>query len=119
MTEKEILKGNKLIAQFMCDWSKEDNNWVFTSPITEQGIIWYKEVIKNSENNLKYHSSWNYIMPAYYKWDNFYSLDNKIFGHYSGYEYLCDELDNAVTRYDIEDIFKQLVINIEWYNIVK
>ena len=56
-----------------------------------------------------YHSSWNWLMPACKKFDNLNLMDVE-------YERLCDEIDNAVSCYEIKPAFKNLVSAIKWYN---
>ena len=107
MSKEQILENNKLIAQWMCYWSVEDNNWVFISPRTGQGIIWNKEVIKNSEGNLSYNSSWAYIMTVIEKISNIkhWSVNSTI-------EWLNEkyEFDGF---YCVEDLFRAVILYIK------
>lgn len=67
------------------------------------------------KNSLKYHSSWDWIIPACKKWDELiFPADNaKLLVEYCR---KCDLLDDMVTCYEIEAVFEQLVKNIKWYN---
>lgn len=92
------VEGNKLIAKFMG---------------RERG---YESTYEIFYANLQYHSSWDWLMPVCYKWDNVFEeclVDSDISKEYEG---LCDLLDEAVTLYKILPVFKQLVENIKWYN---
>lgn len=55
MTPKEILEGNKLIAEFM--GMKE-------SVIKRGSLVWNEKNILIDKNELKYHSSWDWLMPV-------------------------------------------------------
>lgn len=61
MTDKEILKGNKLIAEFM-EWKKKADNF-FESPI-------HGHYDDNFPNNLHFHESWDWLMPVVDKIEN-------------------------------------------------
>lgn len=65
--------------------------------------------------DLKYHSSWDWLIPACKKWDELiFPTDNpKLLVEYCR---KCDLLDDMVTCYEIEAVFEQLVKNIKWYN---
>lgn len=65
--------------------------------------------IGGMKRELKYHSSWEWIMPACKK---FHELNLE------GYEYEqhCESIDIAVTSYEIERAFKKLSEAITWYN---
>ena len=89
---QEIIEGNKLIAEFM-GWTETDNDLVFNSNIngtTSNSVFsgWVKKeqkytqgvplfVVKNNRTqidymrkNLKYHSSWDWLMPCIGKISN-------------------------------------------------
>jgi hypothetical protein len=97
MTTQE---GNKLIAEF-----EEFHKDIYDK--------WFKNSIFKGYNeaDFKYHSSWDWLMPAISKWDHLSPL-------YSNDKYcdLCDELDRVVTNYDIVPTFEFFVICIQWYN---
>ena len=102
MTQEEI-EGNKLIAEFKCTKS-------FDTYYDSEGKYHF-EILDS-----QYHSSWDWIMPACYKWDNLFfdvALEYKLAQEY---ELRCDALDNAITKYEILPAFKQLVENIKWFN---
>jgi hypothetical protein len=119
MTQKQILEGNKLIAKFM-------RIKFFRRPKFAQFILGDIDELKwkdsNGElisiNNLKYHSSWDWLIPACQKWDNLMHTNSKLIGSKLIITYLkkCDTLDNIVACYEILPVFEQLVKNIKWYN---
>lgn len=59
--------------------------------------------------NYMYDKDWNWLMAACKKFDKLNLLDKE-------YELLCDEIDNAVSCYEIKPAFKNLVKAIRWYN---
>ncbi len=53
--------------------------------------------------SLKYHSSWDSLMPVCHKIDNLYIEEKKSIAPVRNeYAALCDKIDNAVTLYEIE-----------------
>ena len=80
-------------------------------------------------HELKFHRDWEWLMRACRKWDRldipkkesivpYRVSDRNIFISHKRQEYedLCDDLDNLVSCYEKEPVFKQLVKNIKWYN---
>lgn len=57
----------------------------------------------------QYHLSWGWLMPACKQFDKMNLLDKK-------YETLCDEIDNAVSCYEMKPAWRSLVKAIQWYN---
>lgn len=113
---QEQLEGNILIAEFM--------EYIFLPEGTIngiKGILVHKDKMSmhldgTKQFHAKYHSSWDWIMPACYKWDNLF-FDVALEYHLAQqYELRCDALDNAVSQYKIIPVFNQLAENIKWYN---
>lgn len=81
---------------------------------------YYEQISDFTPEEMRFSSSWDWIMPACNKWDNLYKDDpvlrDRNTDTYAEYIELCDKLDNAVTTYNINDAYLQLVSNIEWYN---
>lgn len=84
MTTEQILAGNKLIAEFMggiySNHAKSwgfGNAWINENPIRVQGILYEKAVwAERFEFELKYHESWNDLMPVVEKIENLgYSVE--------------------------------------------
>lgn len=107
MTSKEILEGNKIIAEFMGET---------VLPIKECDLF---PLIQGEDGlrQTKYHTSWDWLMPACYKWENlqdFYKTNKA-----SEYRKLSGILGGIVYEYVIEPVYIQLVENIKWYNQTK
>ncbi len=105
---------NCLIATFM-------GGKISKHPAPQFGNMGYsfKKKICNSSwwaiDALKYHTSWDWIMPVCKKLD--FLSEDKVIPHSKEYEKLCDKLDNEVTRfYDIKTIFPIVIEFIKWYN---
>ena len=94
MTTQE---GNKLIAEF-------DNYWSFGDGSPDK-IPTAEEVAE-----LKYHTSWNLLMPVVEKINSLSYNDSN------------NKFQPSVERFlenDIESIWRQVVIFITWYNQTK
>lgn len=114
MTQKEILEGNRLIAEFMGGIYKSDrfvidDGWVFLPFHNMQQI-----------KRLKYNSSWDWLIPVYNKFtsdlDIAWKITSKgvfIHNHNNGYNSLfevnCPE--NVIV-----DAYRGAVNFIKWYN---
>ena len=86
-------EGNKLIADFM-GWAHHES----------------ADYDKHEMSQLRYHSSWDWFMPAYKKFISQQSMPMMGFIHH----YQC--ISAWVSRVDIEESFNSLVRAIEWYN---
>jgi hypothetical protein len=91
---QQIEEGNRLIADFM-EWQHHPD----------------KQYDEYEMAGLKYHTSWDWLIPACYKWD---SLIKFLFN--PEYEQRCDELDRVATLYQIKPLWTVLIENIKWYN---
>jgi len=102
---KEIIEGDKLIAEFM------EVNKVLNS---EGNIVyWYYSPEKGYLcSMLKYHSSWDWLMPVVSKIN---SLENL----YLWEKHNIDRfnLTSALDKTDIESAYELCVEFIKWYNI--
>lgn len=110
----EILEGNKLIAEFM-GGIVEKFTWRKYEPM---GVTFDKQVHGLQAHvleDLNYHTSWDWLMPACQRWDNTWH-DEWNAHQVEKYTSLSDELDHFATLYEIEPLWRQLVINIKWYN---
>lgn len=67
--------------------------------------------------SFKYHSSWDWLMPACVKFDTLYD-DKWTFDERMMYELLSDEMDKAATLYEILPLYNALIKGITWYNSV-
>jgi hypothetical protein len=104
LTPEQITYGNRLFANF------EGGDSVNSPCNLKDGFLYY-------------HNSWDWIMTVCRKWDNLcheecFDIQNSLTNHTVYVELSC-KLDDTVTCYQIEPVFEQLVINIEWYNLIK
>jgi|ERR1035437_6013415 hypothetical protein len=95
--KKEIIEGNILIKEFI---GKEIRG--------QFGRIL-------SVEEYAYNYKWDWLMPACYKWDSIYTIQEGSLS--KRYEELCDALDKVVSCYEILPVWQQLVENIKWYNL--
>lgn len=101
-----VEEGNKLIAEFM--GAEYDNTYNPEYPhYTIEDSTFYPE-------ELKYHSSWDWLIGACKKFDLLYETAGVDLG--LDYNFHCDDIDDAVTTYNIEAAFKAIISAIEWYN---
>ncbi len=126
LTDKEIIDGNALIAEFMGSKyinepykaKKEDKEltdfWHWSKP---NGEYPFNMCIKPAQSmstafmigNFFYHISYDWIMPACKRFDALNLINHD-------YYQLCDEIDLTVSCYEIILTFKKLVNAIKWYN---
>lgn len=120
MKNEDILDGNKLICEFMI----ESDSHLFTSPNYEKlGRHWISQKFQGIENpdgndllysaEMKFHSSWDWLIPII---DKITSMDK-----YSKYiEYTSSMVyDGGIflnTKF-IENTFNDVVAYIKWYNL--
>jgi hypothetical protein len=110
----EILENNILIAEFM-----KLQKW--TNPFERRTRCYDASTLhKNFDivpaKDLGFAYSWDWLIPACYKWDNLYLEKNFTL---PDYEELCDLLDSVITGYEIEPVYNQIIHNIKMYNIYK
>lgn len=96
--EEQIAEGNEIIREFM-EW-----------PTSKIEI----HFLGGTKRELQYHChmDWNLLMDACNKFD-------KIENRTREYQRHCDEIDAAVTNYEILPAWKRLLRGIKWYNEVK
>ncbi len=107
---------NKMIAKFMgvvvneyANELGEQKFWMATegklSPPFPTSFTSPDDIVYN------YHWDWNSLMDVCHKWDNLKVPEC----HEPAYVDICDWLDNAVSTYEINNAYNQLVNAIEWY----
>lgn len=108
MTGDLIAKGNKIIAEFMqvakCDRCEDCGHFKFGP-----GVFF-------EPYEMKYHSSWDWLMPALKKFDSFFKKDFKAEYCWGEYVWFCELIDAKVTLYDIEMIYPHFIQALKWYN---
>lgn len=95
--EEDIAKGNEIIREFM--------GW----PTNKIEIHFLGGTMRKLQYH--FHMDWNLLMAACKKFDN---LSNRT----KDYQRYCDEIDAAVTNYEILPAWKRLLRGIKWYNEV-
>ncbi len=96
-------------------WQREEKNkrWMARVELYEVGSYYIRGDSFDHTRYMRYDKDWNLLMRACKKWE---CLPTGDFAHMEDYVTLSDALDDAVTLYEIKDAFKQLVVNIKWYN---
>ena len=96
MQSKEVdtITGNRIIADFM-EWVHHED----------------KSYDEYEMSNLKYHSSWDWLHPA---WDKFRELkyDNEIYKRH------ISSISFAISAYPISVAFERMAIAIQWYKSI-
>ena len=105
------LEKDRLIERFM-GWRlvlKSNIGWVFVNDAGyELSIITYRDSI------IGFTTDWNWLIKALYKFNNLSVNDNPLNGQ--SYVYHCDQINYAVTLYNINDAVNALCEGIDWYN---
>ena len=129
MENQEILKGNKLIAEFMGFKIGKLNGWL--SGTTIEDCAYLKDESGNISkanliSKLKYHSSWDWLMPVVEKIRDCNCVVNikflrklnttNTFIASFDLKWNKDISENGIS---IESTFKSVVNFIEWYNHIE
>ncbi len=104
---KEILEGNMLIAEFMGIY-KHKNLDILVVP---KALKLQLAVYKINESKLKFHTSWDWLMPVVQKISDLYG--DKGICQPNGLIYEC-----AIFAH-IESVWKAVLEFIKWYNSQK
>lgn len=115
MEAQDVIKNNKLIAEFM-GWSEIKVKIVLNNLI---GYAWLCDEVEQwlTLENFKYHASWDWLMPALKE------IEEKT-GYClvmaPGYAYWTKDGEQMLNDYegfeDIANIYKAVVDLIEWHN---
>lgn len=108
LSKEEIIASNTIIADFMNWKHHEDSNYD-----------------KHEMSNLKYHTSWDWIMPVVEKIENIghSSIIEQLY-HGEHRVYFIDKTDNTektpgARSYDkIEAVWLAVIAFINWYNTI-
>lgn len=118
MTPEEISEGNKLISEFM-GWNDSEYHKGYVEPPKEISSF----VTPMHIEDFKYHSSWDWLMPAVIKtnkmnkmvtinlWSEQSTTECKIYNWGIGEPYQETECENP-----LESVYKTVVAFIKWYN---
>jgi len=109
----ETKQANVLIAKFL-GW-KQGMMLEWTCPL-DKPVNGWAPIYAPDGTGMKFHTDWNWLMLAAKKFDNPDVLTN----YFNSAEYTsrCDDLDNAITLYDIDKAFEVLVDNIMWLDSI-
>lgn len=100
MIEQEIIEGNKLIAEFMEYRFKNQSKYWCIYPLDDNSFL--RNLGWVEFNNLKFHSSWDWLMPCIGK------ISNIPTNYPDGiYKYLVNVDLNPITGIKIEDMYKR------------
>lgn len=105
------LEKDRLIEKFMgwsIDW--RDGGWKWVDKDS-------KSLAKTCYTNstLGFTTDWNWLMTALKKFDNL-EMKFKATHTFTDYSKMCEQIDFAVTLYNIDDAVNALCEGIEWYN---
>jgi len=131
MTQEEILEGNKLIAEFMgakpCKnyWREdalEHEDWEHDEWTNTTREYFVTKIHKVSE--LKYHSSWDWLMPVVEKIEMDCKCDVHIYAHYNWkepnrcaiYDWKDKEIASKSNDSKIIAVWLAVVEFIKWHN---
>ena len=118
---KEVLEGNKLIAEFMgCDVSFQDSIAKLPDTYFPIRIKRIKGGNKLPLEWLKFHKSWNWLMPVVSKANQYFFLDCEGIGGFD-IEYMMgeSELGHHLKTGNIEHVWDIMIRFIKWYNKYK
>ena len=105
MKTNEIIEDNKLIAEFMGA----------TYITAKQPNPYWENVPDNGQyldtKRLKYHSSWDWLMPVVEKIQEVVGDNEELFE-----TDMFESLINTIPYANIEDSFKVVIEFIKWYN---
>lgn len=120
METTKITEGNKLIAEFMAVINNFSDYYYmpqFGHYFNSYGNIEFNETFRSDE--LKYHTSWGWLMPVVEKIENLYDgdvlveiSDEKC---YIGYGSFYQNTATAETK--IKAVYGAVVEFIKWYNL--
>lgn len=97
-----IIEGNKLIAEFI-GWSE---NGFYPTPFDDAGCVNGEASSICREWNLKFHSSWNWLMPVVEKIESIHTNDDC---RHKGYE-LC--MNGKIDAYFLNPSTGETVVSV-------
>lgn len=101
MTKEERLSGNRIIGEFV-------GKSFQMSHITD-----YKGVSDDALPAMKYHSNWQWLIPAWYKFRDLKFEDAKSQFEHSDFK---QNIAYCICYRDIQSAFQSIVSAIQWYN---
>jgi hypothetical protein len=120
MTKKQILEGNKLIAEFMGGKQKPIRYSLVHKPeiFYETGIKRPFGGCKMTADELIYHSSWDWLMPVVGKIESIHDGVSICAESCEIFSFNVKHYDNKffVEKSKIEATYKAVISFIKWYN---
>lgn len=114
--EKEILEGNRLIAEFMGGKYDKDTNFPIHPNdiwLPTHGIVNYTTINIGYGKILLYHSSWDWLIPVIKKIREIINVELNV----DSFEEIRErKLTLNPYDYNIEQVYKAVVEFIKWYN---
>ncbi len=118
MEDVNVIEGNKIIAKFMdgvyCEYPDKifPGEFGYRFPAEIQNSSWW------NEKSLKYHSSWDWIMPVWKKiGGKMYEIRRTVSGEeYQRAAVLTQHVLKAFQKADIDSAFLWIVESVKWYN---
>jgi len=105
---QEIIENNKLIAEFM-GFKEEPFNRVHNM-FTKEGEQWF------TAHNSQYHTSWDWLMPAWLKFRELKFDDVKHQFYHSKHKEMISRVIAYMNDGTPKLAFEALSIAIKWYN---
>jgi|SRR5690606_15479449 len=119
LEQNDILEGNKLIAEFMGILYGLRKNGIVeqNSKVRIHQYQDFEETEGLHVNHLKFHSSWDWLMPVYRKIKDYLDrIERPSKNHCCYGDSLEVDIHCAVTEIHIEGAHKSIVEFIKWYN---
>ena len=109
MENKEIIEGNKLVAEF--------DGWVIDNSFPDKDRTYIKNGGIELDTTFKYHTSWDWLMHVVEKIESLgYDFEFKKQGKFTNVRFK-GIIDYNCKRYDnITAIYNAVVEFIKWYN---
>lgn len=104
--EQTVQEQNKIIAEWMGAVYDGRKYWRYPNG---------KLIIHSNEyrSEMKYHSSWDWLMPAWYKFRDLAFTDRK---NEIPHSHHCQSISRAICYEDIGSAYSRLSNAVEWYN---
>lgn len=104
--EQIIIRDNALLIAKFEGYETEENSIY--------GNIYYSEDNERTALDTAYHNSWDWLMPVIKKIDS-YANEKLSFSKFDDYRTNWAMI-NRPSKYDIDNVYKQVIQFIEWYN---
>lgn len=109
ITQEEITANNKLISEFMYpNIQKEIDNGDI---VVENGLFAKACIVAKNYEALRYHLSWDWLMPVIYKIIRLGDNDDEVFIYYRR-----SPIESALRLILLERTWEHVVDFIKWYN---